>query len=389
MSAEHSGHLSRTIHSDTVAVSAGRPPRQPDAPFNPPVVLASTYVGAHDTTTTVGYGRYGNPTWSALEDAVGALEGGRALVYSSGMSAAWAALDLALPRGGTVVIPSSCYLGVAAAVDERADGDGVTVRRVAVGDTDAVLSAADGADVVWLESPTNPTIEVADLPTIGAALAGGITMVVDNTFATPLLQRPLEHGADLVVHSATKLIGGHSDALLGAVVCRAGDDRWERLLSRRSHRGDVPGPMEAYLVLRGLRTLPLRLERAQHNAGTLAARLADHPAVRRVRYPGLPDDPAHEVAARTMAGFGAMIAIELPDARSADAMIDELDLWVHATSLGGVESSIERRRRWPGELAGVPDGLLRLSVGIEHVDDLWADLAQALDQFRPGCGSRG
>jgi cystathionine gamma-synthase len=380
MPAQHSADRLPHDRLDTVAVTAGRPVRTVDAPFNQPVVFASTYTGAHDTAGTIGYGRYGNPTWTALEDAIGALEGGTALTFSSGMAAAYAALDL-LPRGGTVVVPTNCYLGVAAAMQERADADGVTVRTVDVADTAAVLRAAEGADMVWLESPTNPTIEVADLPALGAALSDRVTLVVDNTFATPLLLRPLDHGAHVVLHSATKFIGGHSDAVLGALVCRRGDSRLEVLHTVRSRRGAIPGPMEAYLVLRGVRTLAVRLERAQRNASVLAQRLADHPAVRRVRYPGLADDPAHDVAGRTMDGFGAMIAVELADAASADAVIDGLRLWVHATSLGGVESSLERRRRWAGELPSVPEGLLRMSVGIEHVEDLWADLAQALDQL--------
>jgi cystathionine gamma-synthase len=293
------------------------------------------------------------------------------------MAAVHATLEL-LPRGGTVTLPTTCYPGVAAAVQHRVDQDGVSVRRVDVADTAAVLRAADGADLGWLESPTNPTIDVADVPAIGTALRNRVVLVVDNTLATPLLQRPLEHGVDVVVHSATKFIGGHSDAVLGAAVCRDGDPRLETLHGARSLGGAVPGPMEAYLVLRGARTLAVRLERAQANAAVLAARLARHPAVRRVRYPGLADDPAHEVAARTMDGFGAMIAIELADAATADATVDALRLWVHATSLGGVESSLERRRRWPGELPSVPEGLLRLSVGIENAEDLWEDLDQAL-----------
>lgn len=374
MATEHTHRL------DTLTVAAGRPSRDVDAPFNPPVVFASTYVGATDPTGTVGYGRYGNPTWTALESAIGALEGGQALTFASGMAAAYAALEL-LPRGGTIVLPTNCYLGVAAAVEERVEADGVTVRLVDVADTDAVLAAADGADLVWLESPTNPTMAVADLPAIGAALADRVTLVVDNTFATPLLQRPLEHGADVVLHSATKFIGGHSDALLGVLVCRPGGGRLEKLLSERSHRGAVPGPMEAFLVLRGLRTLAVRLERAQHNAQLLAERLSTHPAVVGVRYPGLPHDAAHEVAARTMDGFGAMIAIEVADAASADVVVDACRLWAHATSLGGVESSLERRRRWAGELASVPEGLIRLSVGIENVEDLWDDLRRGLNRL--------
>ncbi|GAA1830674.1 trans-sulfuration enzyme family protein [Microlunatus capsulatus] len=370
------------LRPETLAVTVGRPARVVDAPLNTPVTFAATYVGDHDTTSgSLGYGRYGNPTWQALEDGIGALEGGRALTFSSGMAAAHAVLDLLAP-GSTVVLPYNCYLGVAASVDVRAAKDGWTVRKVDVADTDAVLAAAEGADLVWVESPTNPTIEVADLPAIGAALAGKVRLVVDNTFATPLLQQPLAVGADIVLHAVTKFIAGHSDALLGALVVRESDtELFAQLDAVRRSRGATPGTMEAYLALRGLRTLPLRLERAQANAQVLAERLAAHPAVLRVRFPGLPDDPGHARAARTMAGFGSLISVDLADAATADAFVDATRLWVFATSLGGVESSLERRRRWAGELPSVPEGLVRLSVGVEHVEDLWSDLAQALNSL--------
>ena len=368
------------LHPHTVAVTAGRPERVVDAPLNPPVVFASTYIGSHDTTGDVlSYGRYGNPTWAALEEAIGALEGGPALTFASGMAAAYAVLELT-PPDAVVVIPHNCYLGVAAAFDQQAARHRWTIRRVNVADTAEVLQAAEGADLVWMESPTNPTIEVADLPAIGAALPDRARFVVDNTFATPLLQRPLESGADIVLHSGTKLIAGHSDVLLGVLVTRDGDTKTFAALDNvRRTVGASPGPMEAYLALRGLRTLPLRLAQAQASAQVLAERLLAHPAVRAIRYPGLPDDPGHDVAARVMSGFGSLIAIELEDAATADAMIDACRLWVFATSLGGVESSLERRRRWLAELPTVPEGLIRLSVGIEHVEDLWSDLQQALD----------
>jgi cystathionine gamma-synthase len=242
-----------------------------------------------------------------------------------------------------------------------------------------VLAAADGADLVWLESPTNPMIEIADLPRLGAELSDSITLVVDNTFATPLLQQPLSSGADIVVHSATKIMSGHSDVLLGAVVTAA-EPRFDAIERVRSSFGAIPGPMEAYLALRGLRTLPLRLAQAQVSAQILAERLAEHPRVRRVRFPGLPDDPGHARARQTMTGFGSLLSVEFDDAGTADAVVSACRLWVFATSLGGVESSLERRRRWAGELPTVPQGLVRMSVGIEHVEDLWADLAQALEQ---------
>ena len=362
-------------------MTAGRPPRLGGAALNPAVHFASTYVGSHDVSQTVGYGRDGNETWRALEDAVGALEGGRALTFASGMAACHAVLEL-LDPGAVVVIPGDCYLGVAAAVETRARRYGWSVRRVNVADTDAVLAAADGADLVWLESPTNPTLAVADLPRIGAELAGKVRLVVDNTFATPLLQRPLDLGADIVVHSLTKMLSGHSDVVLGAAVTRPENEATASALAETRHSfGAIPGPMEAYLALRGLRTYPLRLAQAQASAQILAERLAGHPAVRRVRYPGLPSDPGHRRAARTMAGFGSVISIELADAQTADALVDACALWVFATSLGGVDSSLERRRRWPGELRTVPESLIRMSVGIEHVEDLWADLAQGLDSL--------
>jgi cystathionine gamma-synthase len=370
------------LHLETVAVTAGRPERVMDAPLNPPVVFASTYVGAHDTrAASIGYGRYGNPTWHALEQAIGALEGGRALTFASGMAAAHAVLEL-MPPSGVIVIPGNCYLGVAEAADRRATRYGGQVRRVNVANTTEVLTAAQGADVVWIESPTNPTIEVADLPTLGKHLAHKSLFVVDNTFATPLLQRPLESGADIVLHSATKLLSGHSDVLLGALVTRAdAPDTFDALDAIRRSLGAPPGPMEAYLALRGLRTLPLRLARAQASAQVLAERLAAHRRVQRVRFPGLPTDPGHDLAQRTMSGFGSLISIDLPDAKTAEAFVDGCSLWVFATSLGGVESTLERRRRWKGELQSVPEGLVRMSVGIEHVEDLWTDLAQALDRL--------
>jgi cystathionine gamma-synthase len=370
------------LRPETVAVTAGRPDRVVDAPLNPPVVFASTYIGAHEVSTAkLGYGRYGNPTWQALEQAIGALEGGRALSFSSGMAAAQAVLELMPPRA-VVVIPHNCYLGVADAVDRRQAKDGWQVRRVNVADTAEVLAAAEGADLVWIESPTNPTIEVADLPALGRNLAREVIFVVDSTFATPLLQRPLESGADIVVHSATKLLSGHSDVLLGVLVTRADDAKsFEALEAVRRSFGAAPGPMEAYLALRGLRTLPLRLAQAQTSAQILAERLVTHKHVRRVRFPGLPEDPGHDVAHRTMSGFGSLISIDLADAKTAEALVDGCSLWGFATSLGGVESTLERRRRWGGELLSVPEGLIRMSVGIEHVEDLWADLAQALDQL--------
>jgi cystathionine gamma-synthase len=342
----------------TRAVKAGRPAGVPDAPLNEPLTMASTYVAGGD----LEYGRYTNPGWEAFEEALGALEGGRCLTFASGLAAVATVLDL-VAQGDTVVAPRHAYLGVTMQLaDLEARGRGSAVL-VDVTDTEAVLAAAQDAALVWLESPTNPALEVADLPAIIAgAHAAGARVVVDNTFATPLLQRPLELGADLVVHSATKYLAGHSDVLMGAVLTRD-DETYAALKGRRDLIGAIPGTLEAWLALRGLRTLHLRVERAQANAQELVRRLAGHPALSEVRYPG----------------FGAIISIVLAGgADPADRLTHATSLWVHATSLGGVESTFERRRRWAGEPATIPDGLVRMSVGIEDVEDLWSDLDAAL-----------
>jgi cystathionine gamma-synthase len=343
----------------TVAVTAGRPPHLPDNPLNEPLTMASTYVAGGD----VEYGRYGNPTWSAFEQALGELEGGRCLAFSTGLAAVATILDL-VGSGGTVVAPRHAYNGSLMQLADLEARGRLTAVLVDITDTDAVVKACQDAALVWLESPTNPALEVADVTTIANAAHGaGAVVVVDNTFATPLLQQPLSTGADLVVHSATKFIAGHSDVLLGAVVVRD-DQLFDVLKKRRDLLGATPGTFETWLALRGLRTLHVRLERAQANAQELVRRLGEHPAVAEVRYPG----------------FGAIVSVVMAQgAAAADLVTHSTRLWVHATSLGGVESTFERRRRWRSEPTTIPDGLVRLSVGIEDVDDLWDDLAGALD----------
>jgi cystathionine gamma-synthase len=324
--------------------------------------MASTYVAGGETE----YGRYGNPTWTAFEEALGALEGGRCLAFSTGLAAVATLLDL-VGQGKKVVAPRHAYNGsVLQMADLEARGR-ITAELVDVTDTESVVKACADAALVWVESPTNPALEVADLPAIVAAgHDAGAYVVVDNTFATPLLQQPLELDADVVLHSATKFIAGHSDVLLGAVVTRD-DELYGVLKNRRDMVGATPGTLEAWLALRGLRTLHVRLERAQANAQELVRRMAEHPAVSEVRYPG----------------FGAIVSVVLTEgAIAADLLTRKTSLWVHATSLGGVESTFERRRRWKSEPATIPDGLVRMSVGIEDVDDLWDDLAGALDDLR-------
>jgi cystathionine gamma-synthase len=320
--------------------------------------MAATYVAGGD----LEYGRYDNPTWRAFEEALGDLEGGRCLSFASGLAAVATILDL-VGNGQKVVAPRHAYNGsVGQLADLEARGR-ITTHLVDIEDTDAVIAACDDASLVWSESPTNPAMEQADVPAITrAAHDAGAYVVVDNTFATPLLQQPLEWGVDLVVHSATKFIGGHADLLMGAVITRD-DELYSVLKGRRDLLGAIPGPFEAWLALRGLRTLPLRVERSQANAAELVRRLRERSDVDEVRYPG----------------FGGMVSIVLPSGEAADLVQHSTQLWVYATSLGGVESTLERRRRWKSEPATIPDGLIRLSVGVEDVEDLWEDLARALD----------
>ena len=361
------------LHPQTRAIVAGRGAAQPGDPLGVPVHFASTYVAGGEVT----YAREGNPSWSALEDAIATLEGGDALVFASGMGAVSAVLE-EVPVGAVVVAPHDAYTGVRVWLQDAQRRGRLELRLVDIADTAATADACGGAALLWLETPTNPLLAIADVAALAAAAHGhGAAVVVDNTFATPLLQRPLDMGADVVVHSATKFLAGHSDVLGGAVVTRD-RTRLGQLELRRTLQGAALGPMEAYLILRGIRTLGVRMDRTQATANELAIRLEAHPAVGRVRYPGLATAPGHALAAMQMLGFGAMVSFELPDAPSAERVCAATHVVMHATSLGGVESTMERRRRHPNEDA-VPEGLIRLSVGCEHVDDLWADLAQALE----------
>ncbi len=353
--------VSPALKPSTIAVTAGRPPHDADQPLNVPITMAATYVAGGD----LEYGRYGNPTWAAFEEVLGALEGGRCISFASGLAAVATVLDL-VGHGAKVVAPRNSYNGTIMQLADLEARGRIRTALVDITDTEAVVAACDDAALVWLESPTNPALEIADIAVIAeAAREAGAYVVVDNTFATPLLQQPLQLGADLVVHSATKYLAGHSDALMGAVVT-ADDELYGVLKGRRDLIGAIPGTLESWLALRGLRTLHLRVERAQANAQELTRRLDGHPAIGEVRYPG----------------FGAIVSVVLAQgALAADLLTHKTKLWVHATSLGGVESTFERRRRWKSEPATIPDALVRMSVGIEDVDDLWHDLATALDDL--------
>jgi cystathionine gamma-synthase len=354
-------------------VSGGRD-RTPGAPLNVPLVPASNFILGERRA----YARDdGTPTWEALEEIVGGMEGGESVAFASGM-AAIAAVFEQLPAGAIVLLPDDCYQGVsglAAAGEARGRW---TVRRIAVADTAAWIAGAASADLIWLESPSNPLLSVADVRAICAApRKAGANVGVDNTFATPLNQQPLRLGAEVSMMSATKFIGGHSDLLGGMVTVR--DARLAAALRHtRELTGATPGVMEAFLAVRGVRTLALRLERAQRSAGVLAERLAAHPEVTVTRYPGLASHPTHAVAREQLLGFGTIISFDVRGgAEAADLVCTKVRLIHHATSLGAVESTMERRAGIPGQ-EHLPPSLLRLSVGIENAEDLWRDLDQAL-----------
>jgi cystathionine gamma-synthase len=362
------------LSPESLVVAIGRPKVSADENLNPQISLSATrHAGG-----PIGYGRYGNETWEALESAIGALEHGRTLLFASGMAAVHAIFSL-LPIGSVVTASKNGYTGVMVTLANMERAGRIEVRYVDVSDTDEVLAALPGTSLLWIESPTNPALEVADLPTIIAAAKNlGIGVAVDNTFATPLLQQPLDMGADLVMQSVTKYISGHSDVLMGSVSTKD-DGLFSRLTEERRIGGAIPGPFEAWLALRGIRTLAIRFERSQANAMELARRLSSHPAIERVRYPGLATDPHHERAKKFMSGFGAVISIEVKGGPiAADRACEASKLVTYATSLGGVESLWERRHRWSSESPTIPVNLVRLSVGIENVEDLWRDIDQAL-----------
>ena len=347
-----------SLHPETSAITAGRPEVAPDASLNPPIVFSSTYHAGGP----VGYGRYGNESWTALETAISELEGGQTLSFSSGMAAISAVFSI-LPIGAPVVASNQGYSGTMGLLNQHHASGRLEVRFVNITNTEEVIGALKGAALLWLESPTNPCLDIADLPAlIAAAKKQTIGVGVDNTFATPLVQKPLSMGADIVMHSVTKFLAGHSDVVLGSL-STADPALLSRLEESRRFNGSIPGPFEAWLALRGIRTFPVRFKAAEANAKALVTRLQSHAKITKVRYPG----------------FGAVISFEIDgNAEKAEKVCESSQLITHATSLGGVESLWERRRRWAGESPSVPEQLIRLSVGCEHVDDIWQDIEQAL-----------
>jgi cystathionine gamma-synthase len=377
------------VHIETLAVHAGHHVDGATGAVAPPIHLSTTFERAADGSLPHGflYARDDNPTRAALEEALAALEGGSAaLAFASGSAATLALLQTLRP-GDHVVAPSDAYYGTARLLREALGPWGLEASFVDMRDVDAVRAALRPATrLVWVETPSNPLIGVSDVAAIAeVAHVAGVRVAVDNTWATPVLTRPLALGADVVMHSTTKYLGGHGDVTGGALVTRDDDEAFARARTLQKIGGAVPSPFDCWLVLRGLRTLPLRMRAHSEHALRVARALRRHPAVHAVHYPGLDDDPGHAVAARQMAAdgearYGGMLSVRLRGGRDAAlGTAARLRLFTRATSLGGPESLVEHRATVEGAHTRTPDDLLRVSVGLEHPDDLIADFEQALD----------
>jgi cystathionine gamma-synthase len=357
---------------------AGARTREPGQPLNVAPQLASNFYLPADRD----YSRAkGTETSAAFETLMGGLEGGHALSFASGMAAAHVVLNR-LPAGATLAIPVDPYHGVKGLAVEAEMQGRWNIMRLELDDTQAWIDAAKVADLLWLETPANPLMTVCDLPAIcSAPRKDGTIVAVDSTFATPLVQRPLDLGADVVMHSATKFIGGHSDLLAG-LLTTSSQELYDEFHARRLLNGATIGAMEAFLATRGARTLALRMEKAQANAAELAARLEASDDVAVVRFPGLTSHPTHENAAKFMTGWGAMISFEtVGSGERAVAICEQVEIINHATSLGGIESTMERRASVSGQET-IPASLIRFSVGCEDVEDLSNDLANAFANTR-------
>jgi cystathionine gamma-synthase len=373
---------------ETLAIHAGQPPDPATGAVVPPIYATSTYAqdGVGGLRAGYEYSRTANPTRTALEDCLAALEGGRrGSAFASGMAAEDTLLRTVLTPGDHLVIPDDAYGGTFRLVSKVAERWGVSWTAAPVSDVDAVRAAIRAeTKLVWVETPTNPLLNVADIAALaGIAREAGALLVVDNTFATPYLQQPLALGADVVVHSTTKYCGGHSDVVGGALVVQD-DELGEQLAYHQNAMGAIAGPFDAWLVLRGLKTLAVRMDRHCDNAERIVEMLSGHPKVTQVLYPGVDGHPGHEVAAKQMRRFGGMVSFRVEGGEKAALQVcDRAQLFTLGESLGGVESLIEHPARMThlsaaGSALEVPGDLVRLSVGIESVDDLLADLAQAL-----------
>jgi cystathionine gamma-synthase len=382
---EHPGQPAHGF--DTLAIHAGQEPDPRTGAVVPPIYQTSTFAQDAVGAPRLGYeySRSGNPTRDALQECLAAVEGGRrALAFASGLAAEDTLLRALCQPGDHVIIPDDAYGGtyrLFAGVNERW---GLNFTAARLSDVDTVRAASIArTKLIWVETPTNPLLGIADIAALAqAAHDRGALLVVDNTFASPYLQQPLSLGADIVVHSTTKYIGGHSDVVGGALVVRD-EALAETLAYHQNAMGAVSGPFDSWLTMRGLRTLGVRMDRHCANAERIVDYLSRHRAVRSVLYPGLPDHPGHDVAAKQMRAFGGMVSLRLGSAEKAIDMCNRAKLFVLGESLGGVESLIEHPGRMThasvaGSVLEVPDDLVRLSVGIETVEDLLADLEQAL-----------
>jgi cystathionine gamma-lyase len=368
----------------TRVVRAGISPAERGQPFLPGPTFAGVYHAAGDPAQSAyTYGRFHNPTWTAFENALAELEGGPSVVFASGMAATAAVFGVTLRPGDVIVLPSDSYYTTRLIAHGYFAQMGIETR-LAPTTQDSQLQALDGAKLLWLESPSNPQLDVCDIAALAAAAhEQGTLVAVDNTTPTALGQQPLALGADFVVASDTKALTGHADVILGHVAAR--EDEWaDRLRAWRTQMGAVPGPMEVWLAHRSLATLHLRLERQCHTALRIATYLAGRSDVASVRYPGLPTDPAYEIARRQMGRFGPIVSFTLADRATAERFLSACELVYEATSFGGIHTTAERRARWGGD--AVAEGFIRLSAGCEDADDILADLAAALDTSRSAAG---
>lgn len=375
------------MHLETLAVHAGSRIDPATGAVAPPLYLSTTFERATDGSYPRGYiyTRHGNPNREALEEAMAALEGGAmGLAFASGSAAAFAVLQ-ALPPGAHILAPKDLYHGLARLFREIATAWGLSISFVDMTDPPAVESAIrPETRLIWVETPSNPMLRITDIERIATcAHRTGALCICDNTLATPILQRPLNLGADGVVHSATKYLGGHSDAMGGIVVLKEENAFARRLREIQITGGAILPPFESWLILRGLRTLPYRMRAHCENAMRVAAFLAQHPAVEAVHYPGLPEHPGHAVAIRQMSMFGGLVSFQVRGGREAAFRVaGQTRLFIRATSFGGPESLIEHRASIEGPGTATPDNLLRLAIGLEHPDDLIEDLDQALQALR-------
>jgi cystathionine gamma-synthase len=371
------------MHFDTLTVHAGTAPREGTRDVAPPIHLSTTFEHGPAAEAPGGhiYIRESNPNETHVCEALAAIEGGRrALVFGSGLAAGAAYLQ-AMPAGSHVVFPDDMYYGFRAIAREFLPRWGMSATELDMADLDAVRAAMrPETRLVWAETPSNPLMKVVDLAALAEiAHRGGARLAVDGTFATPALQRPLELGADAVMHATTKYLGGHSDVQGGALVFRENDDIADRAERIRYILGAVASPFNSWLVLRGMRTLACRMEKHSSNGLAVARALESHPGVEAVHYPGLESHPGYAVAKRQMSGFGGMLSFRVRGGRDAALRVaSRVRLFVNATSLGGTESLLEHRASSEGPTSPTPQNLLRVSVGIEHPDDLIADLRQAL-----------